>query len=293
MKIKFIILAFFFLFNHFSQELKASVTVDFSQATSANTQIFRTLEKQMNDFLNNTKFSDREYKNQEKISCSFFLNVSSFNNNDFECSLQIVANRPTFNSTYSSPLVNINDKEVSFKYIEFENFLYDPNGFSSNLIGVLSFYANIIIGLDLDSFSINSGDKYFAVAQNFAAIGQSSSYGGWQQASNKLNRNMLITELNTGSFSAFRETIYLYHSALDKMVDDQQAAKEKIVTSIDKLYELYKVKPSAYLVRFFFDTKVDEIVNLFSDGPKVNTKGMVNQLQSLSPLNSVNWNKIK
>ena len=144
-KIIYILLAFFSLQSSFSQELNCTVSVNFDRMTDVNPQIFKNLEKQVTEFLNTTKWTTKEYKQNEKITCNFFINISKYNSNNFESTLQIQSSRPIFNSTYESPILNINDKDFNFKYIEFEQLVYDQNSYTSNLISVLAFYSNLII----------------------------------------------------------------------------------------------------------------------------------------------------
>lgn len=150
-KLTFVVALFSFFYQTNAQELKATVTINYDRVTNVNTQIFKTLQTQITEFLNNTKFTNQVYEQNEKIDCSFFLNISSFDSNNFGATLQLQSSRPIFNSSYTSPIANFNDNDVNFRYIEYENFIYDPNSYTSNLISILAFYANVIIGLDKDS----------------------------------------------------------------------------------------------------------------------------------------------
>jgi hypothetical protein len=293
MRIKFLLL-FLSAFYANSQELKAVVSINTDQVTNVNTQIFTNLEKQTFDFLNNTKFTEKETKQNNKINCSFFFLVSKFDSNNFEVSLQINASRPVYNSTYTTPILNFNDKDVNFKYIEFENLNYDQNAFTSNLVSVLSFYANIIIALDADTFSDKGGTEYLKTALNITNVAQSSGFSGWVQAGNKPNRFNLISDLVSNTFDPYREAMYQYHiNGLDKMVDDLKIGKLGIAKAIESLLYLHKVRPNSLLTRTFFDTKTDEIVSVFSGGPIIDTAKIRENLSIISPLNSSNWNKIR
>ena len=195
MRIKFLILLFLSVFCANSQELKAIVSINSDQVTNVNTQIFKNLEKQVFDFLNNTKFSDKVLKENEKINCAFFFIVNKFENNNFEVTLQVNSSRPVYNSTFTSPILNINDKDVTFKYIEFENLIYDQNAFTSNLVSVLSFYANIIIASDADTFSDKGGSDALEAALNITNVAQSNGFSGWEQTGKKPTRFNLISDL--------------------------------------------------------------------------------------------------
>ena len=294
MRIKFLVFLFLSFFYANSQELKAIVSINTDQVTNVNPQIFKNLEKQVFDFLNNTKFSEKEVQQNEKINCSFFFIVTKFESNNFEVTLQVNSSRPVFNSTFTTPILNINDKDVSFKYIEFENLIYDQNAFTSNLVSVLSFYANIIIATDADTFSDKGGTDSFETALNITNVAQSSGFSGWVQTGKKTTRFNLISDLMSNTFDAYREAMYEYHiKGLDKMADDLKQGKLGIVNAIDTLLKLHKVRPNSLLARTFFDTKTDEIVDVFNGGPGIDTVQVRENLATISPLNASKWNKIR
>lgn len=294
---KFLTLLVFVLFSNslFSQELNATVSVNADRMTDVNPQIFRNLETKVKEFLNNTKWTNEVYTPQEKIECNFFINVSEFNSNNITATLQVQSSRPIFNSTYSSPILNINDKDLSFRFLEFEQLVYDQNSFTSNLISVLAFYTNVIIGLDKDSFSEMSGTKYLEIASNIVTVAQSSGYSGWSQNDkNNNNRYFLISDLLSNTYQPYRLALYQFHSSgLDIMSDDLKTGKENISNSILTLSKIQSVRPNALLTRTFFDAKTDEIVQIFTGGPAMNTADLVDTLNRISPLNSAKWGKIR
>ena len=277
MRIKFLIVFLLSAFCVSSQELKATVSINSAQVTNVNPQIFKNLEKQI-----------------EKVNCSFFFIVNKFESNNFEVALQVNSTRPVFNSSFTTPILNINDKDVSFKYIEFENLIYDQNSFTSNLVSVLSFYANIILASDADTFSDKGGTEYLESALNIANVAQSSGFSGWVQTGKKTTRYNLISDLMSNTFDAYRETLYQYHiNGLDRMADDLSKGKMEIINAIETLLKLHKVRPNSLLARTFFDAKTDEIVSVFTGGPVVDVSKVKDNLATISPLNSSKWNKIR
>ena len=163
------------------QELNCTIQVNADRITDANTQIFRTLETSLNEFVNNTRWSNKNFDRGERIECSIFINVSGYDSHNFTATMQVQSSRPIYNSTYASPVFNYNDKDVSFRYLENENLIYNPNSYDSNLVALMAFYANIIIGMDADSFKLNSGTPYYQAAQNMASLAQGGGYKGWSQ----------------------------------------------------------------------------------------------------------------
>ena len=291
----FLLLVFLFTNVALSQELRATVAVNYEQVNNGNPQLFKNLEKQITEFLNNTKWTENEVKDVEKIECNFFINVTSYGSNNFEATLQVQASRPVFNSTLSSPILNVNDKNFNFRFIEFENMIYDANNFSSNLVSVLAFYSNLIIGIDMDSFSKLGGTEYLGIAANIVNVAQSSGFKGWSQSeSGNNNRNFLISDMLSNTFEPFRSAMYLYHrEGLDLMADNVLKGKLGIAKAIQVLEEIQKTRTNSLITRTFFDIKADEIVSIFSGGPKMDVSKLVETLNRISPLNSQKWNKIR
>ncbi|WP_445717542.1 type IX secretion system protein PorD [Flavobacterium sp.] len=285
----------FAIVNVFSQELNATVSVNYQQVANGNPQLFKNLETQVKEFLNTTKWTTKEYTDVEKIDCNFFINVNTYGSNNFEATLQVQSSRPVYNSSLSSPIVNINDKNFTFRFIEFENLIYDQNSFNSNLVSVLAFYSNLIIGLDQDSFSELGGTEYLQIASNIVNVAQTSGYKGWSQSEgNNNNRNFLISDMLSNTFTPFRRALYEYHRlGLDLMEQDIKKGKEGVIKGINALAEVQKVRPNALLTRTFFDAKTDEIVSIFSGGPNVDVAPLLVTLNRISPLNSQKWSQIK
>ncbi len=277
-----------------SQELNCVVTVNYDKVTNANTQIFKSLERSLNEFVNNNAWTEQEYKNNEKINCSMFITINSYEGNNFDTSIQVQSSRTIFNSTYASPLVNINDKEFAFSYVEFENLTYNPNSFDSNLMSVLAFYCYYIIGTDAETFEPNGGEPYFQIAQDIIALAAPTQIKGWGQTENRQNRFYLINDLLSPTFKEYREAIYSYHfEGLDTMEKDTKKAKEIIKESIATLKQVNSTRPNAYITRTFFDAKSDELVSIFSGGPSVPTADLVEGLMKMSPTNSSKWSRIR
>ncbi|CAM4115538.1 MULTISPECIES: DUF4835 family protein [Flavobacterium] len=278
-----------------AQELNATVSVNAERMTDVNPQIFKNLEKQVSEFLNNTKWTTLSYKQNEKIDCNFFINVSEFNSNNISATLQVQSSRAIFNSSYSSPILNLNDKDFSFRFIEFEQLLFDQNNFNSNLTSVLAYYVNIIIGLDMDSYSELGGTKYLDIASNIMSVSQSSGYKGWSQSEgNNNNRYFLISDMLSNTFVSFRKSLLEYHfQGLDLMAEDLKKGKEGIASSIETIAQIQRSRPNALLTRTFFDAKTDEIVQVFTGGPMTNNAQLLETLNRISPLNSIKWNKIR
>ena len=277
-----------------AQQLNCTVNVNADKAASTNRQIFNTLEKSLTEFVNKTDWTGVTYKQEEKINCSMFITVTAYASDQFTATIQVQSSRPTYNSTYSSPVLNFNDKDFSFRYVEFQNLTFNPSNFDSNLISVIAFYSYVIIGMDGDTFSKLGGSKNLETAQDIANVAISGGYKGWSQSDGTQNRYFLINDILSNTFSPFRDALYEYHfEGLDLMYKDLNVAKLKINDAINTLGKINNTRPNAFLTRVFFDAKSDEIVSIFSAGPSMDIRDLIGSLNTISPLNSSKWAGIK
>lgn len=277
-----------------AQELNCTVKVNFEQVAGSNNQVFKTLETSLTDFVNKTSWTSQKVKNVERINCSMFININEYATNQFKATIQVGSSRPIYNSMYSSPVLNYNDKDFNFEYTEFQLLNFNPNSFDSNLVSVVAFYSLIIIAMDADTYKMDGGQPYYEAAQEVANVAQSSGYKGWTQGDTNQNRYWFMTNVLSNTFAQFREALYTYHfEGLDQMHQDQKIAKEKISEAITKLSYMELNRPNSYLTRIFFDAKSDEIVSIFTGGATVDTASLLNKLYTISPMNSEKWSEIK
>jgi uncharacterized protein DUF4835 len=277
-----------------AQELNCTIKINADKVGGTNTQVFKTLEKSLTDFVNKTSWTSQVYKPGERINCSMFITVTEFNAPQFSATIQVGSSRPAYNSTYSSPVFNYNDKDFSFDYTEFQNLNYNPTSFESNLVSVVAFYSYMIIAIDADTFAPKGGDPYFVLAQEVVNIAQAAGYKGWSQSDGNQNRYFLANDLFSETYSAYRDAMYKYHfQGIDTMNKDQKVAKERVLEAIMKLAEIHKIRPNAFITRVFFDAKSDEIVSVFSGGPQIPITDLVDMLNRISPLNASKWAQIK
>ncbi len=286
----------FFIFNHNinSQELNAQVIVNSNLVNQTNQQIFQTLERSLNEFLNNQSWTNKEFLSNEKITCSFIFTLSSYKNDKFEGTLQVQSQRPVFDSNYDSPVLNFLDKDIEFKYQEFQPLFFNKSSFESNLVSIVSYYSFLIIGLDMDTFKLNGGSFSFDNAQTIVNLARQSGFKGWNPNESDRNRFWLIESILSNSFNDYRKSLYIYHKkGLDFMTNNNFEAKTSILESINNLEKVYNVRPDSYLLQIFFDAKSDEIVNIFSGGPKVDFNSTLSVLKKISPFFNSKWKQIK
>ena len=278
----------------FSQELNCNVVVNAEQTGNENFPIFKTLEKQLNEFINNTKWTKKTFKDQERISCNMFINITNFSGEAFQATLQIQSSRPIYGSSFGTPVYNFNDKDFNFRYLEFQNLIYNPSQFESNLISVIAYHVNMILALDADTFEENGGDAYYKQAQVITNYSQQGDFKGWRLEDGLQSRFVLIDNILSPTFKEFRTVLYNYHrNGLDLMSEDVKKGKLAIASSLEKFKAMNSRRPNSFLLRTFFDAKAEEVAQIFSGGPNVNIASLKEILQKIAPMHSSKWQNIK
>lgn len=292
----FIIFLFSLLFIHaiVAQELNCTVTVNADQVNQTNRQIFRTLERALNDFVNKSQWTKRIYNENERVNARMFITVTDYASDRFSANIQIQSSRPVFNTSYESPIFNYKDNQFNFQYIEFQPLVYNPNVFDSNLVGVISYYVYIILGLDADTFALEGGTEFYKEAQQIVTNAQGSNYSGWSQsASDNRTRFVLVDNLLSNTFREYRIAMYNYHrKGLDILGDNNSTGKQVIAGSMRLFETMIQRRPNAFLIQTFFDAKAEEIQNIFSDGPKVDIVALKETLNKVAPFYSTTWDEI-
>ena len=286
----------FLLFSSFSfaQVLDCKISVNADLVDQTNSQIFETLERELNEFINSTSWVDIRTEDYNKINCTMLITIENYNNNEFQTNLQIQSSRPVFGSTYVTPLLNRKDDDFNFTYQEFESLNFNPNYANTSLVSLLSYYVYIVLGIDADSFSLFGGDSYYEQARKIVDLSQTNRYSGWKQSEKKTNRYWLIDQLSTNPFSLFRQAIYDYHlNGLDMMVNQPEIGKQTISKSIADLKSLSDSRPNSLVLQLFFDTKSDEVVQIFTGGPSFDTSQLRDDLNRVAPFFSSKWAEIR
>lgn len=277
----------------FSQELNCDVVVNAQQTGSGNLTIFKTLEKQLTEFVNNTKWTNKTFASQERIDCSMIITITDYSGEAFQGSIQVQSSRPVYGSSFSTPIYNFNDRDFAFRYLEFQNLIFNPQQYESNLISVLAYHIYMILGLDADSFARNGGDPYFKQAQTIVNYSQQDSFIGWKLEDGLQSRFTLIDNILSPTFSTYRDVMYGYHrEGLDVMSENAKKGKESIAIALKNFEGMNSRRPNSFLLRTFFDAKAEEIEQIFSDGPNVNIASLKESLQKIAPMHSSKWSNI-
>ena len=288
-------LVFFLLLSNIfvSQELNCEVVVEARQTGNENLQVFKTLQTQLTEFVNSTSWTNKAVRQNEKIDCTMFISITSYENDVFQGTLQIQSSRPIFNSSYKSPTYNFNDRNFTFNYQEFQNFTFNENQFENNLVSVIAFHIYVILGIDADTFKLNSGTSFFEKAQKILDFSQQKGFRGWGAGDGLQSRYYLIDNILSTTFKEFRNVMYDYHiKGLDIMANETKAGKEAVTKSLMMLDQMNRRRPNSYILRVFFDTKANEILDVFSGGPKVPVTNLISTLNKIAPNHSDKWRNI-
>lgn len=279
----------------YSQELNCSVQILSPQLNnSADKKIFQTLQQSIFEFMNNRKWTNDVFQQDERIECSIVITITEKPSSDvFKGSVQVQARRPVYKSAYNSLILNINDKNLDFKYIEYQPIEYVENSFTSNLTSVLAYYAYLIIGADYDSYSKSGGTPYYQKAQTIVANAQNTPEQGWKSFEDTRNRYWIVENLLNSTFNPMRECMYKYHRlGFDFMSEDKVSGRAAVLSALELLRAVHESKPGSYNMQLFFLAKADEIVNLFSQAEQEEKSKIITLLNEIDPGNSAKYNKI-
>lgn len=285
MKQILLLINLFFLVGIFqAQELNCTINLNSDQVQGTNKSVFNTLQKSMSEFVNNRKWTELSFSNAERIECTMNIIVKKVDSDVFTSEIQIQSRRPVYNSTYNSPLFNFKDNDFTFNYKEFDQLELNNNTITSNLTGVLAYYAYLIIGYDMDSFTRLGGTPFFQSAESIVNAAQGSDLGkGWKAFDSDKNRYALINNILDEAFKKYRNYFYEYHRlGLDEMTSNAANARARIGDGLPILREANRARPSAVVISAFLDAKNDELINIFS---KATTKEKTDAIQVLSDIN--------
>jgi hypothetical protein len=282
-----------------AQELNARVTVNSSRVgTSVNKSTFLTLQTALNIFLNNRKWTTDNFLVNEKIDCNFLLNLQPTNDaNVYSASLTIQAGRPIFNSSYLSPIINYQDEDITFKYIEFQQLDFNDNrvsgtdGLVSNLTAVFAYYAYMVIAFDYDSYSQRGGVPYFQKAQNIVNNApESRGITGWKAFDGIRNRYWLAENMQNSRYAIMHDIYYNYYrKAFDKMYEDENTARAEMMNVLNLLSNFNADNTNTMIKQFFFQGKANELIKIFSKAPPQDKARASELLQKMDITNAARY----
>ena len=292
-----ILCLFCFLPSVRSEELLCKVQVIHSHIQGTNTSLFTTLETALNEFMNTRSWTDLQFQKDERIECTMNITVNKYDEskNLFSAEILLQSARPIFNSTYNSTVFSIKDPSFEFVYKEFDQLEWNENNIVNNLTAVMAYYAYLIIGMDLDTFSPLGGTQVLQTAENIVNNAQTLPEPGWAAFKDTKNRHAIINDYLESSMEPFRQMQYKYYrQGLDEMANNADRGRTAITEAIELLDEAHHNKPLSMLPQLFTEYKRDEIVNIYTGHGTEKERQTVKTICSNinASMNSY-WNKIK
>lgn len=278
----------------FAQELRCNVMVSSQKIQGANQNLFRTMQSDIYEFMNNRKWTEHVYSYDEKIKCNIMIRLDEqISADEFRGSIQVQLTRPVFNSSYETTVLNIKDNDFRCRYVEFQPLEFNETSNRDNLTNTLAYYAYVILGFDYDTFSLESGTPYFEKAQAIVNNSQNAPEKGWKSFESERNRYWLLENILNKSYADYRKCMYNYHrNGLDLMSDKIEEGRANIADALKDIQKVFRRRPSTYILQMFFDSKADELVQVFSKSFPDERNRVLTILNEVDPSNGSKYEKI-
>lgn len=290
----FLVLSFTSVAAVCAQELNCTVEVNSQQVEGTNKSVFDALQEGMSTYMNETKFSNAVFSPNEKIECRLFLTVKEYADDRIKGELQLQLSRPVYNSTYTTTLFNFRDTKVEFGYREGDPLIFNENTVENNLTAILDYYAYLFLAIDFDSFSPKGGQPFYDRAQSVVQQAQSIGEVGWRTFEDTKNRAAVLSSYTDTNTSGIRNLLYDYHrKGLDEMVTSPDKGRAVITESLKELKTIADNSPMSVALSLFRDSKLDELVNIYSKAPSTERETAYDILQPIYPTESERLDKIK
>lgn len=287
-----LLLLTFFYNQSFAQEINAKVTIQVGNLQQTEPAVFKTLETEVRDFINNRRWTDENYKPEERIDCNVLITIiKELSPTRFEARFAIQSSRPVYNSSYNSPIFTYQDKFFTFDYAQFDPIQFNEGIYTSELSSVIAYYMYMVLAIDGDTFSSNGGTAAFNKVQQVITGAQNSPYKGWKGHESTDNRYWLLDNILSGRFVKMRQANYQYHRlGLDNMYSNATEGRNNILNALAIIEKLRKDNPNGLAIDLFVNTKSDELMGLFNN-VKVSPSEKSRAANSLSRIDPANENK--
>lgn len=278
-----------------AQELLCEVDFNTASVQGTNTSIFENLKETVTEYMNNTKFTNLQFANNEKIQCKMLFTVTELKDNtNIIGDLQIQATRPVYNTSYTTATLNFRDSNIDFSYNDGQTLIHSEDVWDSQLTAILDFYANLIIAMDADSFAPRGGDAQWERIGRIVQMGQSAGEPGWKAFEDNKNRAAVHTAYTAPATAVLRDLNYEYHrKGLDEMSVSPDKGRAAITTSLEALDKVYKTAPMSVGLSMFKDAKLDELVNIYTKASTTERQNVYELMQKLYPTETTRLNMLK
>lgn len=281
-----------------AQELNCKLSLNTDQIRvnqqRGESQVFNELQNVINEFLNGRRWTNDAFSTEEKINCNLSINLLRADaNGNYEANVVFSVTRPIYGTSYETTLLKFVDRSLNFKYQTATPLNYNDNSFSDNLTSTLAFYANVALAVDYDSYGKLGGNPYVQRLFNIVTLAQQSNDPSWDSKGDSRNRYWLAENLQSQQMVAFREGMYNYHRlGLDNFLNQPDNARKLVLELLESIKQINIVKPAAVLTNSFFDTKSEELIQIFSEAAPEDRRKAYNLLVTFDPTKTDNYKKL-
>ena len=281
-----------------AQELQAKITINHAQISGTEKGVFDNLQQTLQQFVNNRQWTHLQFQKNERIICNFNITVTKYDRdqNLFTCKALIQANRPVFNSAYTSTLYNNVDDDFTFRFAEYDQLEFNEQQIDNQLTALFAYYAYLIIGIDLDSFAPKGGEDILQRCMNLTNNAQNLDYPGWKAFSDDRNRYAIISDYLDGALEPFRQLQYdYYRKGLDEMANNAERGRTEITAALETgLKKAKENRPLSLLPQIWTDFKKDELANIYRcKGTQKEKESIYELLFSINPSQNKYWDQVK
>ena len=277
-----------------AQELRCQVEVNSQSIEGTNKSVFESLKQAINDYMNENKFTNATFSPSEKIECRLYFTIKEYDGDRMKGDLQVQLSRPVYNSTYTTTVLNFKDNRIEFDYKDGDPLIFNETTQQNNLTAILDYYAYLFLALDFDTFSPEGGQIYFDKAASVVQAAQSTGEIGWKTFEDTKNRAAVLSAYTDPATSPMRKLLYSYHrKGLDEMVTSPDKGRATITESLKDLKTVYDNSPMSVALSIFRDSKLDELVNVYSKAPSNEREEAFDILEPMYPTDRERLDKIK
>ena len=279
------------------QELLARVTINHNQIQGTDASVFDNLQQTLEQFINDRQWTNLHFQKNERINCNFNITVTKYDQSEnlFTCTALILANRPVYNASYTTTLYNNRDADFNFQFAQFDQLNFNEEQIDNQLTALIAYYAYLIIGMDLDSFSPMGGEDILQRCLNLANNAQNLNFPGWKAFDNSRNRFAIINDYMEGAMKPFRQLQYdYYRTGLDEMANNVERGRTNISTALENLKKSHEDRPLSLLPQIWTDYKKEELANIYKGkGTQKEKEAIYDILFSINASQNNYWERIK
>lgn len=281
-----------------AQELQARITINHNQIQGTDASVFDNLQQTLEQFVNERQWTSLHFQKNERIQCNFNITVTKYDqsSNLFSCHAIIQANRPVYNSAYTTTLYNNTDQNFDFEFAQFDQLEFNDETVDNQLTALFAYYAYLIIGLDLDSFAPMGGEDVLKLCMNLTNNAQNLNFTGWKAFDDSRNRFAIINDYLDGAMQPFRQLQYdYYRTGLDEMANNVERGRTNITTALENdLKKCHEARPMSLLPQIWTDYKKDELANIYTGhGTQKEKQSVYDILFGINASQNSTWEKIK